>query len=35
MKDYEDLAPTGYVITPGGLPEKISERVIKLPWSYF
>ncbi|MGV8119355.1 MAG: hypothetical protein AB2L14_06285 [Candidatus Xenobiia bacterium LiM19] len=34
LKDYSEIAPVGYIITQGGEPEAISDRIRLLPWNY-
>ena len=34
LKDNHDLAPRGYVVTMGDLPEKLSSEITAVPWHY-
>ncbi|MHC9543388.1 MAG: ATP-binding protein [Vulcanimicrobiota bacterium] len=34
LKDYSEIAPVGYIVTQGGEPEVISDRIHLLPWNY-
>jgi hypothetical protein len=32
LKDYSDIAPQGFVITMGGIKEKLDYNITAIPW---